>query len=396
MSVLIPPNTTRMRKKSQAPLLIHEVLPGEIMAIIFEEHAKLEWRAPAIDGRVCRLWRQITLNAPRAWTYLEICHKKPPTTSMLLSWLNRSRAAPLHIRVDRDFPLGDNINKRTLYELLRDYHTRIASLRMYWGDLSFFEGRDFPCMQHLEVRCSNHGRYSSPPVSWGHMPKLQSLRLNASTHTVSLEGLAPLKVLVLRHSKFTSLSQHSRTLVSLMLNEVKLGDAISGSLDFPSLTYLSLYDMSDLKPHINAPRLVTYHELAVHSPKSFSAPLHSLVEYGLLGLGSYRLTEWHSSFPNISKLSIRAGSPDLISFLNSLSIHPHLLPALQMISIRNPWGVGAGLTEKERGTMEDLVRVRSEACHLDVALYFETKAPFHMPLFFGALVSNPPDDMWCT
>ena len=375
-----------MRLVLQVPLLIHEVLPNETMAIIFEEHAKLEWRAPAIDGRVCRLWRQITLNTPRAWSYLEIGCRKG-LRLRISPWLDRSRTAPLHIRVDENLTRRGETNNGALYELLHEYHTRIASLRILGGIFSFFHGQDFPSMQHLEVVQSDWPDWPPPPCSFGHMPKLRSLRLD--DFTGSLDCLAPLKVLVLFRCTITSLSQHSPPLVSLMLDNVELGDPISGSVDFPSLTYLSLSNMSDLKPHINTPRLVTHHECSDNAHKLFSAPLHSLAEYGVWPPDDYRLdlTEWHHSFPNISRLSIWADPPVLISILDSLSIHPHLLPALQIISVRDLFVPDARFTRKEQGTMEDLVRVRSEACHLDVALYFETEEPFHIPLFF-AMVSH--------
>ena len=351
------------------------------MAIIFEEHAKLEWFAPAIDGRVCRLWRQITLNAPRAWAYLEIGCRKGNRISDLFVWLNRSHTAPLHIRANKYFMRSDDANRWTLCELLHEYHTRIASLRMCEGSPSFLEGRDFPCMQHLQAMGT------SLPLSWGHMPKLRSLHLANVTRAVSLDDLAPLKVLALFNGKFTLLSQHSPSLVSLMLSRVELGGAISDTLDFPSLTHLSLYNMTELKPHINAPCLITYHEYNPNTYKSFSAPVHSLVEYGLVSLDYHRpdLTEWHDFVPNISRLSIRASPPVLISILKSLSFSPHLLPALQMISVGHLWESGARCTKKEQGTIEDLVRVRSEACNLDVALYFEPEKPFHIPLFFASV-----------
>ena len=378
---LIPPNTTRM--VFQAPILIHEVLPSEIMAIIFEEHARLEWFAPMIGARVCRLWRQIILNTPRAWSYLEIgCCKG--LRGRISPWLDRSRTAPLHIRADQSLTPRDDPEARELCELLHEYHTRIASLRILGGSFSFFHERDFPSMQHLEVV---QPLISPLPSSFGHMPKLRSLCLDIFTG--SLESLAPLKVLVLSFCRITSLSQHSPSLVSLMLDSVKLGGPISGSVDFPSLAYLSLEDMSDLKPKINAPRLVTYHESSANTHKSFSAPLHSLVEYGIWAQDGYDidLKEWHNSFPNISRLSIRADPPVLISILAILSIHLDLLPALQMISVGHPSNPDARFTRKEQQMMEDLVRVRSEACHLDVALYFEPEKPLHIPLFF-AIVSH--------
>ena len=354
------------------------------MAIIFEEHAKLEWRAPTVDGRVCRLWRQIILDTPRAWSYLEIDCRKG-FRRKISPWLDRSRTAPLHIRVDDDFTLSDTTD-RQLSELLYEYRTRIASLQIFDGSPSFFHGRDFPSMQHLEVVRAD---WPPPPCSFGHMPKLRSLHLD--DFTGSLECLGPLKVLILFRCTITSLSQHSPSLVSLMLDNVELGDPISGSVDFPSLAYLSLGDMSDLMPKINAPRLITYHECSENTHKIFSAPLHSLVEYGTMVPDDYEMdfSEWRNFFPNISRLSIRADPPVLISILDILSIHLDLLPALQMISVGHPSNPYARFTRKERRMMEDLVRVRSKACHLDVALYFEPEKPFHIPLFF-AMVSHYP------
>jgi Ser/Thr protein kinase RdoA (MazF antagonist) len=52
----------RRMSEIQAPLAscrINDILSEEILRASFEEHAKLEWRAPGIEGRVCRFCRQI-------------------------------------------------------------------------------------------------------------------------------------------------------------------------------------------------------------------------------------------------------------------------------------------------------------------------------------------------
>ena len=361
---------------------------------IFEEHAKLEWSAPAIDGRVCRFWREIVLNTPRAWAYLEISHHRPPKISHLLSWLDRSCTAPLHIRVSRNFVL--HVHK-TLFSLLRDYHMRIASLRMSTASLFFFEQRDFPCLRLLDIKGWQSRRPFSSPFQWGAMPTLQSLCSGRISYVVSLlDGVPPLKTLALHRNKCISLSRHSPSLVTLMLHSVPLGDAISGSIDFPSLTYLSLYHVSGLKPHINAPHLATYHESRCTVRESFSAPVPSLVEYGVWGTQHYcsDLRELHRTFPNILRLSIRADPLIIISLFDSLSGQPHSLPALQAISVGSVrfWDINIRFLEEDQKTMESLVRARSEACHLDIALHFETEWPFHIPLFFGDVSYSPPDE----
>jgi hypothetical protein len=353
------------------PPVIHMVLPNEIVAMIFEEHAKLEWRAPAIDGRVCRLWRQIVLKTPRAWAYLEIRGAKQPSIFSLRSWLDRSHTAPLHIRVDTNFILDHYI---TLYDVLCDYHTKIELLRMGLGRHSFFEERHFPSMRLLHVKSWYWRNPSLPPVRWGSMPVLQSLHVGPTNAlVVPLDSLPPLKTLVLHTTKYNSLSKSSLSLVALMLHSVSLEDAISGPLDFPSLTHLALFGVRGLKPNIKVPYLVTYHESGCTLTESFSAPVPSLVEYGVYGTNPCcpDPTEWHRSFPNIERLAMKADPSVLIAVFRSLSRQLHSLPVLQMISVSPVCMWGKKISRGALETMENLNRVRSEACHRDIALRFE-------------------------
>src|SRR5260221_14572863 len=152
---LLPTTTALPRSMGSAPSpVIHEVLPSEVLSTIFEEHAKLEWRAPAIDARVCRVWNQIVLKTPRAWAYLEISGYKPYSIAVLRSWLNLSVAAPLHIHISPD--IDDSLERGHIYrrkflDLLHEYYTRIASLRITWAHGSFFEGREFPRLHLLDL-----------------------------------------------------------------------------------------------------------------------------------------------------------------------------------------------------------------------------------------------------
>ena len=124
------------RMDSVLSLVIHEILPTEILEMIFEEHAKLEWRAPTIDGQVCRFWRETVLNTPRVWAYFIIRQYYVPSTGELRLRLHRSRTAPLHIDTRA---AGLNACQK-LYNLFSDYHTRIASLRAQYSSQCFFQG----------------------------------------------------------------------------------------------------------------------------------------------------------------------------------------------------------------------------------------------------------------
>ena len=177
-----------------------------------------------------------------------------------------------------------------------------------------------------------------------------------------------------------------------MLDSVSFEDAISGPVAFPSLIYLSLHNVKGLKHYISAPCLVTYHEGGRTVSESFYTPWLSLVEYGVYNpcISNADPAEWHLYFPNILRLSLRAGPPLLVSILESLAKQPHSLPALRTISVgpmhmhqENP------IPKKAQETMESLVLVRSEASHMDVVLCFQTDPPSEMPIFFGDVSGLP-------
>jgi hypothetical protein len=353
----------------------------------------LEWRAPAIDGRVCHIWRQIVLNTPRAWVYLEISNGMLPRIRELREWLDRSGSAPLYIRVNKKFTIDEHLKEWPLHDLLGGYHTRIASLRLPFGDPSFFERRDFPCLRVLDISRWYSMGSTSCSVRWDSMLPLQSLRLAAKmTFPLQWSELPPLEALTLCSTRLTSLPQHCQSLTTLMLCKVSIEDAISSPVAFPSLTYLSLCEVIGLKPYINAPCLVSYHELA--SKESFPSPVPSLVEYGVYCPSLYHPNpaRWHHSFPNVLRLSIRAIFPTIIAFFRSLSCDPHSLPALQMISVRVP---GAPSTEAEQAVIRDLVRVRGKAFQVDIMLYFDMKRPYQIPIFFGEVSHCLSNDCQC-
>ena len=298
--------------------------------------------------------------------------------------LHRSRTAPLHVRVDGDFRLDE---KRGFYDLLRDYYTRIASLHMLWGNQSVFGGRAFPRLRLLDVK---HWTPVHSKSEWGTMPELRSLRLRSMNFSVvPSNDLASLKVLILSNTDHISLPRHSPSLTTLMLDDISLVDTISGPMSFPSLTYLSLYNARGLKPYVNAPYLVTYHEGGSNVGESFSAPLHSLVEYGVYGLNSKYSdpTKWHHSFPNISRVFIRADPPVLNPFLDSLSGPSKPLPALRMISAGIVRTGFRPFTEAHQEIVDNFTEVRSEGRRLGITLCFEAGPPFEIPIFFGKVCS---------
>ena len=92
----------RQSETSRPSLMVIQHLPTDVIGIIIQNHAILEWWGPGIDSAVCRLWRQTALGHPAVWSHVNIrpTHSNPiPSPSTPRRWLDRAQAAPLTIRI---------------------------------------------------------------------------------------------------------------------------------------------------------------------------------------------------------------------------------------------------------------------------------------------------------
>jgi len=134
------------------------------------------------------------------------------------------------------------------------------------------------------------------------MPKLRFLR------TYSIEST---------FEEFPSLAPHQvdscncllpNSFTSLTLDDLSL-QGPPGSLDFPSLTFLSFYAVKKLEHRMNVPALTTYHEGGGTEGELPPSPMPLLIEYGIF-LSRVKLlfdfTELHRCYSNLIRLSIRA------------------------------------------------------------------------------------------
>ena len=280
---------------------INEALPEEVFGVIFEEHAKLEWKAPLTNGQVCHQWRQMILCSPHAWAHLQIDQDFTSAPSKLHQWLDRLGSAPLHIRAF--------IWTQGVEEVLNQHCKRIQSISLYDHSLPFLENRLFPILQSLTIDPRSIRPPVIPPVicwsTYSTMPELRSFR----AHHISMGALPstifpPLRVLtltmvndcdyIIRHSSYS--------LTSLMLDRLSL-QYTSESLDFPSLRFLSLYIVKNVKHQMNVPALTMYHESDRMERESFPMSLPSLIEYGIYRFvdnSHFNVTQLHQCYPNIS------------------------------------------------------------------------------------------------
>ena len=357
---------------------INEVLPEEVFGVIFEEHAKLDSRAPVIDGQVCRQWRQTIHRSPRAWSHLETGSKFISTPSMLQQWLDRSGSAPLHIQVI-DWIQG-------IEEFLDPHCKRIGSISLNRFCLAFLENRSFPILQSLTIRAWN---INDPLIRWSAwhvMPELRYLRASYIWMDALPSNIFPaLRVLALYRINSNYLMRNSyHSLTSLMIGYISL-QYTSESLEFPSLTFLSLLDIKNIKHRMNVPVLTTYHESGRTEEESFSMSLPFLIEYGIYRNGNNpppNVTRLHEFYPNISRLSVRVIPSSIKQLLHSLSHQPTALPMLRILAV----GALPDFTKDsvdDEASMRNDVFMRNMVSRVKMELCFDGVT--RVPLYFASV-----------
>ena len=353
---------------------INEALPEEVFGVIFEEHAKLEWGAPLIDGQVCRQWRQTILCSPRAWAHLRIVYEFKSAPSKLHQWLDRSGSAPLHIKAIH-WP-------GSLEEVLDQHCKRIQSILLRGCHVAFLENRSFPILQSLTIDSLTN---EIPVIRCSPMPALRFLQARSiSMGALPSNVFPPLRFLALFKSHdCDSIIRHSyHSLTSLMLGYISMQDT-SESLEFPSLRFLSLHIVKNIKHRMNVPALTTYHESDIMEEESFPMSLPSLIEYGIYrpkDISPFNVTKLHQCYPNISRLSTRARPSNVRQLLHSLSGQPTALPMLQILAVDVMYN-STPYSGEDKESMMNVVSVRNMASSVKMELCFDGRA--RLPLYFG-------------
>ena len=337
----------------------------------------MEWRAPVIDGQVCHQWRQTILRSPRAWAYLEIHRSCKPALLQFRQWLDRSGSVPLHIRF-MGWIWGAQKD-------LDPHCKRIKSITLPGSFNALLNNRSFPILQSLTIMAEYR---NSRCIRWSAcyaMPELHSLRVSNISMDAPPPNIFPvLRFLSLyRVNNCDSVIQHSsHSLTSLMIGQITL-KYTAESLEFPSLRYLSLCDVIDIKHWMNVPALTTYHESGRTAAESFSVSLPFLVEYGVHRLFTepfLNVTKLHQYYPNISRLSLRVQPSDVRLFLHSLSDQPSALPMLRILAVEGEY-YHMKYSGKDKDRMRKDVFMRNMASDVKMELCFVGKD--RVPLYFA-------------
>ena len=386
------------------PSAIHiNDLPIELVGEIVVKHSELEWYAPAVDGRVCSYWRTAVLGTARAWARIKFEQlwasrvREFPSESAWALWIERAASAPLDVRllVHRGKSLHEHALEYMLSVLLQKADS-VASLEISGVRRAFFL-TPFPLLRHLRIdgwSLSDSEYPHDGQFSVTSMQALRSLTLgDIPCEPFATGAVPPLSELSLSHNNtWPSLVRHSHeSLTSLSLHCCGPWAGEGHPLDFPNLTFLSLYDIPAFKPYITTPRLQTLHEASDSLSDSFPRPLCSLTEYGVLPMRApsdcprFHVDRLYNEFPNLVRLSLRATAGDTRLFFKELAECPACFPHLRCIEAENYSGLRNSFSDEEIMVMECFLLARNQAA-LSVPLkawFWEPKKKREIPLLFA-------------
>jgi len=316
-------------------------IPLEILGFIIQLHARMEWWAPVIDGRVSRQFRQAVLACPRAWSYPTLEKEKSRrriNKDAAELWMKRAGASPLHVRID---PYDDKLYR----PILMRHPEQIVDLK-YSGSITGLRKYLFPNLRRLFL--SHNSDASTNPFldevdGKCPIPFLDTLGLWYLVRVpFALTPLFPpittLYLCDINPGDCWGLVCHCRkTLKNLILDDCETF-IISERTDFPVLEFLSLMRVECLINIISAPKLRVFHE--GHRANTPASSFPSVVEYvsfknESIAWGGRRerldLEAMQCLFPGLQRLSLGELPKVIASVLANLAEHPDIWPHLQLL-----------------------------------------------------------------
>lgn len=336
-------------------------IPTEILGLIIEAHASLEWWAPAVDRRVCRAWNDAAMSTPRAWSNVLISPTaKPmlPHTVAVQRWLERGGTSPLCVVIvdatrrrsravakegaERIYDLTVNpplhpkftvllYNCRNLRHLRIEGNNRNVARSIYIGSL-LLNTDNTPRMPHLAT------------LSLSHMDIVLD---NAATISFSLTTLSLSHV----NGLWLDLVQCCKD----TLRNLTIGDCLElrttntpSTFILPNLTSLRLANNRSFRTVAVMPFLATIHEVGreiKQADKLVDRNLPSVTEYtsyesrkpspetDTADEPSYSWKTILSLYPNLERLRAKEPMGSLRELFNLLAASPNICPNLKYLEV---------------------------------------------------------------
>lgn len=336
-------------------------MPTEILGLIIEAHASLEWWAPAVDRRVCRAWNEAAMSTPRAWSNVLISPMaKPmlPHTVAVQRWLERGGTSPLYVTIV-------DATRRRSRAVAKEGAERIYDLTVNPPLHPKFTILLYNCrnIRHLRIEGSNRnvarsiyiGSLLLNPDNTPRMPHLTTFTL--SHMDIVLDNAAPtsfsLTTLSLSHVNglwLDFVQCCKETLRNLTIDacaELRTANMPSTYI-LPNLTSLRLVNDKSFRAVAVMPFLTTIHETGrelKHAEKLVDKVLPSVTEYTShesrrssaetenADQPSYSWKAILSLYPNLERLRTKEPIDSLKELCHLLSSSPNICPNLKYLEV---------------------------------------------------------------
>ena len=360
-------------------------LPIEVLGIVIEAHALIEWRAPIMDSAVARHWRVAALSCPRVWSHI-VLEDDTISEAGIRLWLDRAGATLQ--------PTIGSFRTTGATGILLEQSDRFKSL-FYRGVLPVLYPISFPNLQHLSILALGDGRLDS--INRGQpFPSLHTMRLDGfdsfKFNPKSFSHFGSLQALYLHDitGPWQSVVRGcANSLITLML-EACHGTSQQSPIHLPRLQTLSLRQVCGLRlVQLDAPVLERFHEGRSQGLREVEG-LESLFYTTVTEYGSYkRDTDLDDMipFPNITTLALRETFQAISKILQMIHPQEDCLPALRMIEIRN--NVRRPFSAEQRSKLEELVKLlkASRQNPLEV-IYTDTNSTPIAPMYFAQVCAS--------
>lgn len=360
-------------------------LPIEVLGIVIEAHALIEWRAPIIDSAVAWHWRTAALSCPRVWSHIFLEDDTMSEAGIRL-WLERAGATLQ--------PTIGSFRTSGATGLLLEQSHRFKSL-FYRGVLPVLYTISFPNLQHLSILALGDGRLDSinrgqpfPSLHRVRLDGFDSLKFNpkSSSHFGSLQALYLHDITGPWQSVVRGCAN---SLITLMLEECH-GTAQQSPIHLPKLRNLSIRRVAGLRlMQLETPALESFHEGRSQGLREVEG-LESLLYTTVTEYGSYKRDtdlDVMIPFPNISTLALRETFQVISRILQMLLSAKDCLPALHMIEIRN--NIRRPFSAEQRSKLEELVKTLKASRQNPIEVIFtNTNSTPVAPMYFAQVCVN--------
>jgi len=172
-------------------------LPHEVLSLVFFELVIDDWKAPLRLQNVCRLWRNILLDTPAAWSSITIYDHEDANPDLVAIFFKRSRNASMHLRLFRPFVpsiLEQVMHSKERITCLHTYlwaidtlmsgdinFSELKMLSLFWDGVYEAKGHQFDMMHlfpNLRSLVLNGDQAVRVIASRANLPAIQDLNIN--------------------------------------------------------------------------------------------------------------------------------------------------------------------------------------------------------------------------